>query len=106
LIRSDQIQNDAAYRAIKTPIDGELRPLCSKIVVQAVKRGRDEQGRLAEHLRLGRMEDNAYWAEVERHKGVVSTRIAEAQSAKRWRPRMWRSAANESAAAQRKRRTK
>jgi hypothetical protein len=65
----------AAYRATKTPIDGELRPCTSKAVIEVVKKEREIQDRVAEELKLARMQDEAYWCDVEHDEELGTLQI-------------------------------
>jgi hypothetical protein len=83
LLHTEQVLTKTAYRAIRTPTDGELRPTHSKIVIEAVRKERDAQTRFAEQVRLARMEDEAYWTDVERDEGKATIEIGRAIAAGR-----------------------
>jgi hypothetical protein len=73
--RQEYTNSKTAYRATKTPIDGELRPMNSKIVIDIVKKERAAQDLLAEELKIARMQDEAYWCDVEHDEGIATQRI-------------------------------
>lgn len=69
LIRTEQLCTRAAKAAISTGTNGELRPLHSQIVQDAVVKERKQQILMKEKVTLARMKDEAHWADVERAEG-------------------------------------
>ena len=75
MLKTEQVCNRVAARAIAAPTDGEIRPLHSQIAAQAVQKERDAQLRVREQLRLQQMKDDEYWADVERGQAIQTQRI-------------------------------
>lgn len=75
MLKTEQVCNRVAARAIAAPTDGEIRPLHSQIAAQAVQKERETQLRVREQLRLQQMKDDDYWANVEREQGIQTRRI-------------------------------
>jgi hypothetical protein len=74
-----------AYRATKAPLDGELRPTSSKLITEIVKQERDAQDLLAEGIKIAKMQDEAYWCDLEHDEGAESQKIHKQVIAKRRR---------------------
>lgn len=75
MLRTEQICNRVAVKAISTPTDGELRPFYSKIAEEAIKKDRQAQVLMKEQMKLQQMKDDAYWAEVEQEQGLQTLRV-------------------------------
>jgi hypothetical protein len=71
------------YRATKMPIDGEVRPINSRIVVEVMKKEREAQDRLKEDIRVAKMQDEAYWSNLEHDEGEETRKIGRKLVAKR-----------------------
>ena len=65
LIRTERLCTIAEAKAIAAPVDGELRPLHSKIVAQAVYKERQQQMTMNEQRRIAKMKDDAKWVDAE-----------------------------------------
>ena len=72
LIRTERLCTKAAVKAIATPTDGEIRPLHSQIVDQAVFKEREQQRAMNEQIRIARMKDEAKWADDEQREAEAT----------------------------------
>lgn len=75
IIKTERLCTRAAVNAIAFPTDGELRPLHSKIVNEAVLKERNAQLQIKEQLRIARMKDEAHWSEVEQNAAEESAKL-------------------------------
>jgi hypothetical protein len=82
-IRTERLCTRAAVNAIAVPLEGELRPLQSKIAQEAVLKERAEQLRLKEQLRVARMKDEAHWTEVEREEARSTSALLGSDAAEK-----------------------
>ena len=72
IIRTERLCTKAAVKAIATPTTGELRPLHSNIVDQAVFKEREKQMLMNEQIRIARMKDEAKWADDEQREAEAT----------------------------------
>lgn len=75
MMRTEHICNRVAVKAIAAPTDGELRPLYSKIAQQAIEKDRQVQLRMREQMRLQKMKEDDYWAQVEQEQGEKTKEV-------------------------------
>ena len=82
-MKNDQMCTKAAVRAIATPTPGEVRPINSQMVTQAVKKERDWQSKANDKIRLARMRDEEYWCNVERTEDISTRNIGQTITARK-----------------------
>ncbi|OHS99181.1 hypothetical protein TRFO_34424 [Tritrichomonas foetus] len=75
MLKTELICNRVASKAISAPADGELRPLHSKIAAEAIQKERNVQLRVNEEMKLEKMNEEMYWAEVERNQGQKTEEV-------------------------------
>lgn len=83
IMRTELLCTRTAKKAIAAPTPGELRPINSIIAAKAIQKERDEQIKLRQKLKVAKMQDEAYWEEVEQNEGTATLKINKAIEAQR-----------------------